>query len=100
VDFVNPTLETFEVFMKNVVLPKGQKIPTAPSTPIEFVQAVTYTVFSVFMDTIRKDQSRFADTSALFNDERQFDFRVDSFLPVEGLAQEILFKLKGFQNGN
>lgn len=99
VDFVNPTVQTFATFMANTKLPKGNQLDDSRRIPGDFLSNAEYPVFAVFMDTIKKDQSRFADTNALFDtrpDLKKPHHTVDRFLESEDefevAANEILKK--------
>lgn len=83
VDFVNPTVQTFSTFMKNTSRPKGNKLDDSFRVPDTFMNGAEYPVFSVFMNTITKGESRFADTRVMFEsdaDIRKPDYVVDAFL--------------------
>lgn len=97
VDFVNPTVQTYSTFMKNTKRPKGNLLDDSFRVPDTFMNGVEFPVFSVFMDTLKKGESRYADTAAMFEDApdvRKPDFVVDLFLndqrSFDGTARQIL----------
>jgi DNA polymerase III delta prime subunit len=72
VDFVNPTIQTFSTFMKNTKRPKGNQLDDSHRVPDTFMNGAEFPVFSIFMNTLAKKDSRFADTAALFEDDLNF----------------------------
>ena len=81
VDFVNPNTDTYAMFMKNLHAPDGTpKVSDANRVPESASMNVEYSMYSVFMNTIGANESRFADTAAMFNGSREADYTIDTFL--------------------
>ncbi len=90
VDFINPTIPTASTFLKNLSRPKGNKLDDSKRVPSSFLNGSDFPVFSVLMDTIRKEDSRFEDTRELFDgvaDGRAPDYRVTSYLQEEDFRE-------------
>lgn len=108
VDFVNPTIQTFSTFMANTKRPKGNSLDDSFRVPDTFMNGAEFPVFSVFMNTLKKGDSRFKDTAAMFEDAvdiRKPDFVVDKFISdereFEATARQILDcveRLRGLQS--
>ena len=105
VDFVNPTVQTFKAFLVNTRKPKGEYLNDSIRVPDSFLNEVEYPVYSVFMNTIEKKDSRYADTNALFEAGSELGLEankpsriVKQFLQTEKefkeLAKEILRDLE------
>jgi energy-coupling factor transporter ATP-binding protein EcfA2 len=97
VDFVNPTLPTYSTFLENLNRPVGNRLDDSGRIPESFLGGTEYPVVSVLMDTIRKDESRFADTAELFQRSggcRKPDLHITSYLKTEqeflDLARKVL----------
>ena len=102
VDFVNPTIQTFSTFMKNTKRPKGNHLDDSCRVPDTFLNGAEYPVFSIFMNTLAKKDSRFADTAAMFDADlevRKPDLVIDNFLKdheeFRQLAHKIEFLIEG-----
>lgn len=81
VDFVNPNLDTFGVFQTNLKRPDGTPaVSDTNRVPESAADQIPYELISIFMNTIKPDQSRFADTSKMFVADRPATFEVDHFM--------------------
>lgn len=85
-DFVNPNLDTANCFMNNMKLPKGNVQTDATRVPDGFVESTHYPVFSVLTSTISKNNSRFADTNALWNPSFA-NYEINEYLDAEGFRR-------------
>ena len=101
VDFVNPNNDTYSMFKANLQLPDGTPRKSDSNRVPAVVSESEYPVFSVFMNTIKPDQSRFVDTAQMFDGNREADFVVNSYVETEEgwaeLAEEVVFRLREFQ---
>ena len=103
VDFVNPTVQTYKTFLINSKLPIGKKIDDNFKVPNSFLNEIDYQVFSIFMDTINKDKSKYADTNALFDnalDVRKPDIHVNEYLNSENEFSLLADKIISTLNNN
>jgi energy-coupling factor transporter ATP-binding protein EcfA2 len=81
VDFVNPNNETYAMFQNNLNRPDGTpRMTDTHRVPESVVDSVSYPMFSVWMNTIKPEDSRFRDTSKLFESQRAADHVVDRYL--------------------
>lgn len=96
VDFVNPNVDTWTAFRENLNAPVGRpKVTDINRVPsVAAAEASVFPLFSVFMNTIGKNDCRFADTAELFaRGERPVDMTIDRFLndrDMEETARAVL----------
>lgn len=100
VDFINPTVQTYETFRLNSKRPAGKKLDDRFRVPESFTNETEYPIFSIFMDTVNK-KSEFKDTDALFQDAlnvRKPDLHIEEYLVDDEafaiLADTVVMKLK------
>lgn len=68
VDFVNPTVSTFDTFHKNMSRPIGNRLIDDPARVHTDVKgSISYPMLPIYMNTIDVSESRFADTNKMFN---------------------------------
>jgi len=104
VDFVNPNLDTWTAFSSNMNRPVGKsRVSDVNRVPSVVYNEAVFPLFSVFMNTIRKEDCRFADTAELFDrNERPVDMSYDKFLTDEEMdlaASDVLKMMLGKQKG-
>lgn len=82
VDFVNPNVDTWTTFQANLKRPVGNRpLSDVNRTPGVALEDCDYPVFSVWMNTIGKEDCRYVDTAELFaRGERPVDVTVNGRL--------------------
>ena len=96
VDFVNPTVETYESFLANLCRPAGSPADRVVETPSRYFVDVSYPVFSVLMRTIKKEECRFRDTAEVFQHSLSggVDYSVDNYLTSPEAFREEAIKIQ------
>jgi adenylate kinase family enzyme len=90
VDFVNPTVPTYDAFLRfggNVA-----RLVTERAVPRSLLhETESLEVFSVYMDTISKEDCRFEDTAAMFEASRltRPDLRILQWDAPEAMARKV-----------
>ena len=93
VDFVCPTLETRTAFRKGLRYPSSVMKDNTQARNVDYISLPeSPEVFTVFMNTISRDDSRYSDTSRLFQRPSmdEVDLMVNAF-PVNAGAGHELF---------
>lgn len=100
VDFVNPNVDTWTAFRENLHRPVGKPKKTDVNRfPVAAAEDSEFPCFSVFMNTIKKEDCEYADTAAIFNSgNRPVDVTLqwmDSEREFKAAAYEILQTIGG-----